>query len=49
MVVYYYQMECHEEKLVCYLQDQGHIEGLYNVTVSTISSKRLTRLQPDMI
>ena len=41
MVVYYYEAECHAEKMVHYLQDQGHCEGLcnQNTTISTISSK----------
>ena len=30
MVVYYHVAMCNVEKLVYYLQRQGHIEGLYN-------------------
>ena len=29
MVVYYHELECHAEKFVCYLQGQGHSEGIY--------------------
>ena len=29
MVVYYYEVECHVQKLVHYLQCQGHSKGLY--------------------
>ena len=38
MVVYYYEAICHAEKLVSYLQCEGHSKGLYNqnMTVSTI-------------
>ena len=43
MIVYFYEAECHVEKLVCYLQGQSYIEGLHNnnLTVSTVSSKFL--------
>ena len=38
MVVYFHEPECPTEILVCYLPDQGHSEGLYNLsmTFSTI-------------
>ena len=43
MVVYYHGVECHAEKLVHYLQFQGHSKGLYNqnMTISTITSELL--------
>ena len=39
--VYYHEMDCHAEKLIHYLQGQGHSEGFYsqNIIVSHISSK----------
>ena len=47
MEVYYHHTECHTEKQMRYLQGQGHSKGIYNknITVSTISSKLLVRLQ----
>ena len=38
MMVYYHEVVCHAEKLLYYLQCQGHSEGLYNqsMTISTI-------------
>ena len=43
MVYYYYnyKLKCHTEKLVCYLQSQGHCKGLYNknLTIFALSSK----------
>ena len=30
MVVYYYEVVCHAENMVLYLQRQGHSEGLQN-------------------
>ena len=50
MVMYYHEAMCLAEKLVHYLQCQGHSEGLYNqnTTISTISSKLLVRLQPNL-
>ena len=49
MVVYYHEAMCHAEKLVHYLQCQGHSEGLYNqnMTIFTISSNLLVGLQPN--
>ena len=46
MVVYYHEAMCHAEKLVHYLQCQGHSEGLYNqnMTISIVSSKLLVGL-----
>ena len=43
MGVYYHESMCHAEKLVHYLQCQGHSKGLYNqnVTVFTVTSKLL--------
>ena len=51
LMVYYYEVECKAEKLVRYLQCQGHSEGLYNknMTVSTIFSKLLVCLQPKLV
>ena len=51
MVVYYHKAMCHEQKLVHYLQCQGHSEGLYNqnMTISTLFSKLLVRLQPNLV
>ena len=39
------------KKLVHYRQSQGHSEGLYNqnMTISTMSSKLLVRLQPNSV
>ena len=50
MALYYQEAECHAEKLVCYLQGQGH-EGFYNqsMTVPTLPSKMLVHLQPDLV
>ena len=34
IVIYYHEVECHaKKKLGCYLQGQGHSEGLYNLNV----------------
>ena len=51
MVVYYHEMECHAEKLVHYLQRQGHSEGLHNqnMTISAMSSKLLIPLQVNLV
>ena len=51
MVVYYHEVMCHVEKLVHCLQCQGHNEDLYdkNMTFSTISSKQLVCLQPNLV
>ena len=51
MVVYYLEVECHAEKLVPYLQCQGHSKGLYtqNMAISTVSSKLLVHLQPNLV
>ena len=51
MVVYYHEVKCYAEKLVLYLQCQGHSEGLYkqNMTIFLISSKLLVRLQPNFV
>ena len=51
MVMQHHEPECPAEKLVICLQCQGHSEGLYNqnMTVSTISSKLLVRLQPNFV
>ena len=51
MVVYYHEVICHAQKLVHSLECQGHSEGLNieNVTFSSISSKLLVCLQPNMV
>ena len=51
MMVYYHEAMCHVEKIVHYLQCQGHSKGLYNqnMTIFTISSKLLVHLQPNLI
>ena len=43
MGVYFHEVMCHAEKLVHYLQCQGHSEGLYNqnVTIFVAPSKLL--------
>ena len=50
MVVYYHEAMCHAEKLVHY-QCQVHSEGLnkQNIIISTISSKLLLHLQPNLV
>ena len=51
MIVYYYEAMCHAEKLVHYLQYQGHSKGLnkQNMTTSTMSSKLLFHLLPNLV
>ena len=51
MLVYYHELVCPVEKLVCCLQDQGHSKGLYNqnMTVSIMSYELLTLLQPNLV
>ena len=52
MVVYYHLAMGHAEKLLHYLQCQGHSEGLYdqNVTIFfTRSLKLLVCLQPNLV
>ena len=51
MVVHYHDAMYHAENLVHYLQCQGYSVGLYNqnMTISTISSKVLLHLQPDLV
>ena len=51
MVVYYHEAECHAQKLVHYLQCQGHSKGLnkQNMSISFISTKLLVHLQPNLI
>ena len=51
MVVYYHEAMCHTEKLVHYLQCQGHSKGLYNqnMTIFTMSSRLLVCLQPNLV
>ena len=50
--MYYHEAMCHAEKLVHYLQSEGHSEGLYNqnITIFTIkSSKLLISLQTNLV
>ena len=51
MVVYYHESMCHAEKLVHYLQCQGHSKDLYNqnMTIFTMSSKLLVRMKRNMV
>ena len=51
MVMYYHEAMCRAEKLVHYLQCQGHSEGLYdqNITIFTISFKLQVCLQPNLV
>ena len=51
IVVYYHEAVCHAEKLVHYLQCQGHSDGLYNqnMTICTVSAKLLVCLQPNLV
>ena len=48
---YYHKVVCHAEKLIYYLQCQGHSKDLYNqnMTISTIYPKLLVRLQPNFV
>ena len=50
-MVVYYEAEHHEEKLVQYLQGQGHSLDLYyqNKIVWNISSKWLLHLQQNLV
>ena len=50
-MVYYHELVFRGEKLGHYLQRQGHRQGLHNqnMTVSTISSKLLVGLQPNLV
>ena len=51
VVLYYHELMCHAEKLIHFLQCQGHSVGSCNqtMTISIISSKLLVRLQPNLI
>ena len=51
MVVYYHESVFHAEKLVHYLQCQGHSEGLYNqnMIISAASSKVLVGSQLNLL
>ena len=51
MVVYFHRATCHVEKMVHYLQCQGHSKSLnkQNITISIISSKLLFHLQPNLV
>ena len=46
LVLYYHEIECYAEKLVCYVQDEGHSNCLCN---QNVSSKLLVHLQPDLV
>ena len=48
---HHYELECHAEKLLCYLHCQSHSEGSYdqNITVSTLSLELLTIVQPNLV
>ena len=50
IVLHHHEPECHTQRLVCQLKDQGHSEGLYNqnMTVSTLSYELLILLQPNL-
>ena len=50
-VVQHHEPECDAQKLVHCLQCQGHSEGLdsQDMTISTLSSKLLVGLQPDLV
>ena len=50
-MMYYHETECHAEKSVHYLQSEGHSESLYyeNMTISTVSSKLLVHMQPNLV
>ena len=51
MMEYYHEAMCRVEKLVHYLQCQGHSKGLYNqnLTFFTISSTLLVCLKPNLV
>ena len=51
MVVYYHEAVCRAEKLVHYLQCQGHSQGLcnQNMTISTLTTKLLVPLQLNFV
>ena len=51
IAVNYHESMCHVEKLILYLQCQGHSEGLYNknMTIFTVSSKLLVSLEPNLV
>ena len=48
MVMQHHEQECHVEKFIQY---QGHSECLcnQNMTISTVSSKLLVRLHPNLV
>ena len=56
LVVHHHVPECHAKQLGCYLQGEGHTEGLFSqdVTVSTIFyvstvPSELILLQPNLV
>ena len=51
MLMQYYKLKYHAEKLVYCVQCQGHNKGLYNqnMTISVVSSKLLVDLQPNSV
>ena len=48
MVMYYHELECHEEKFICCHQGQSHSKGLYNQNMTAISSEMLILLQSNL-
>ena len=49
---YYHESTCHADKLVHYLQCQGHNEGLHNqnmINSDVVSSKQLAGLHPNFV
>ena len=51
IVMQLYELVCRVNNFVCYLQGQGHSEGLYdqNMTLSTISSELLILWQINLV
>ena len=51
IVAYFYELNCDTEKLFCYLQGEGHSEGVYNqnMTISTTSFILLILLEPNLV
>ena len=51
IVMQHYKPKCHAEKLVHYVQCQGHGAGLcnQNMTISVVSSKELVGFQPNLV
>jgi len=51
MVMHHHELEFNTKQFLCYVQGQGHSEGLYdpNVPISTISSELVVLLQPNVV